>query len=176
MLRSGQVELTPSFSPAFTTAGNGGHVSNTLGLQLMAGTGARVDLGFGYARTEPVVVPNADPAHIFGFGAKISLAPDRVALLLPLSTMTGGGSTISKSWRVDPTVVFTVPAGGTVDVNPSFGVLLPLCDLCGSTFVRLNLGVGVHAGGHITVRPEFGMIFHPGDTVYWSLGAGVSIK
>ena len=171
----GNVEVTPNLSGLFISDfGETHHTGNQFGAQLIAGAAPRVDMGVAYARFEAA---DADAGtNLVGFGPKVSLKTDRVALALPFGFAFGGGVETSESFVFQPTGLFTVPITDRVDFNPAAKLLIPFCDDC-DLLVGFNVGVGIRPWNRVTIRPEIAFLFNPGESgTVWSTGVGVSFR
>jgi hypothetical protein len=167
-----RTEVTPNFSAVSLSAeGETDHVQNNFGGHVAFGLRPGVDLRIGYVRAQPV--SGGSGINIVGFGPKVAILKDRVALDVPLGLAVDSGAW--ESVQVHPTLLFTFPVTQHVDLNPSVKALIPFCDGC-ETMVALNLGVGVRLeGGRWVVRPEVGYCVDPGqDAYFWALGIGLS--
>jgi hypothetical protein len=149
----GGVEMTPSYSSVWTSGGDGGHVQDEYGSQAATGLTDRLDLRLRYVHTEGV--------NIAGFGPKIGLVKDRVAVAIPVGFAFGNGVRTNDTWAVHPTLVLTGPIDSHAEMNVSTKVLIPLSSNGGDTLVALNIGAGL---GHLkrwAIRPEVGVLFDP---------------
>ena len=172
----GKAEVTPNVSAVgFSGGGETEHVLNQFGVQAVVGVHGRADVGVGYARLQ--AAEGGDGINAVGFGPRLALVPNRIALALPFGFAFGGEVEATRSWQWQPAVLFTVPLTDRIDFNPSARVLIPFCDGC-DTMVGANAGFGISAATRrLTFRPEFGLIFKPGESgVVWSFGFGVSFR
>ncbi|MGE5833271.1 MAG: hypothetical protein ACM4AI_02205 [Acidobacteriota bacterium] len=176
LVGKGRAEITPSFSAAgWAAEGESDHVANNIGVHALYGVADRADVFVGYLRTQ--FVNDADGTNAMEFGPKLGIVRDRVAVALPVGLAFGGGVETNETWHFYPTALFTVPAGGSVDINPAVRVLIPTCEDC-DVLVGVNLGAGIRlAGNRAILRPEFGILMNPGETgVGWHFGFAVSIR
>jgi hypothetical protein len=167
-----RVEVTPSFSAVSVSAdGETDHVQNNFGGHLAFGIRRGVDFRIGYVRAQPV--SDGSGINILGFGPKVAILRDRVALDVPVGFAVDSAS--SNTWQVHPTVLLTFPVTPHIDLNPSVKALIPFCEGC-ETMVAVNLGMGLRSeSGRWVVRPEVGYCVDPGeDMYYWALGLGLS--
>lgn len=181
LLDKGRVELTPSGSyVGFSNDDDddSGHIQNHVGGQLAVGVHEAVELR---ARYEHVMLVEDGPSfEVVGFGPKVRLVEDRLALYVPVGRGFGGGedADLSDSWQVHPTLLFTVPAHRNVEVNASAKYLIPLSGDGGDDTLALNLGLGL---GHLdrwAIRPEAGILVDPGEGGghFYHFSLGVSFR
>lgn len=132
-------------------------MQNHYGFQLGYGISDRFDVS---ARYEYIGVANdGGNANIFGIGPKVSLVKDRIAAYLPVGFAFGGDIDGIDEFEVQPTVLFTLPVGQYIEINPSVkGVI-------GDDFyMAFNLGLGLSSDfNRYAIRPEYGMLFNPGE-------------
>jgi hypothetical protein len=186
LVDKGRVELTPSASRVgFSNDDDdeSGHVQNDFGVQVGVGLHEAVELR---GRYEHVKVAGDGPSfEVVGFGPKIRLVRDRLALYVPVGRAFGGpddsdlvNSDLSETWAVHPTLLFTVPAHRTVEVNASAKYLVPLKGKGGDNLVAFNLGLGL--GPNLerwAIRPEAGILLSPGESGhFYHLSLGLSFR
>lgn len=172
----GQTELTASLTPTGASVmGDNRHLMNDFRVQGMYGLTDRMDLGVGYARLQ--MTRGGAGAHAIGFGPRLSVVPDRVAVAVRTGFLFGDEVPVAKSWHLDPTLLFTVPLTDRVDLNPSVRFLMPFCEGC-ETLLGFNVGVGISPGSRrLKLRPEIGMLFSPRESgVVWTMGLGLSFR
>ncbi len=163
-----RVEVTPTFSSVSASGTDGGHVQDELGLQLATGVLDRLDFRARYVRVEGV--------NVLGFGPKIGLVKDKVALAVPLGFAFGKDVDSGKSWAIHPTLLFTAPLNPHAELNASTNVLIPLSGDGGDTLVAVNLGAGFGNLERWAIRPEVGFLFDPGTSGrYTQLGVGLTL-
>jgi hypothetical protein len=140
------------------------------GGQLGIGLGPRFDLRVGYAQLQDA--EDGPGASVVGFGPKIGLIRNKLALYVPVGTAFGETVEASDNWQVHPTVLATIPLAARVDFNPSFKLLVPFTR--GTPEFAFNLGFGLSpASRRWTIRPELG--FLPGSGhAFSALGIGFS--
>jgi hypothetical protein len=129
-----RVEVTPTASSIWVSGENGGHVRDEYGLELGAGVLDRLDLRARYVRVAGI--------NVFGFGPKVSLVKDRVAVAVPVGFAFGPDVESAKSWAVHPTLLLTAPMNPHVELNASLKGLIPLSKGGGDSLVAVNLGAG----------------------------------
>ena len=110
------------------------------------------------------MIEDGPSAEVVGFGPKIGLVKDRLALYVPIGRGFGGEAEqeLDKSWAVHPTLLATVPAHRNVEVNASAKYLIPLQG-GGDDLLAFNLGLGVGDLERWTIRPEVRLLVDPGD-------------
>jgi hypothetical protein len=157
-----KVELTPSASTVyFSDSGGSDHLQDHVGLQVATGVSPKVDLRFRY---EHVI----GGVNVFGLGPKLQLVKDRVAFYAPVGFAIGGGIETSKTWELQPTLLFTQPATSTVDLNLSAKYLIPLHG-GGDGLVALNVGLGLGPESKKwAFWPEVGWLFDPGNSGHFT--------
>jgi hypothetical protein len=154
-----RVEATPSVSALYYSDSSTDHVENHAGVQLATGVLDRVDLRLRYEYAFDVGV------NVVGFGPKVALVKDRLALALPVGFAFGGGVDSGKSWQIHPTLITTAPLGRNAEWNSSFKVMIPLSGGEGNdTLLAVNTGFGLSSNlDRWVVRPEVGLCYNPGD-------------
>ena len=164
-----RVEVTPSASTVSASGSEGGgHLQEEYGLQLGAGVLDRLDLRARYVRVEGV--------NGIGFGPKVALVKDRLALALPVGFAFGPDIEIAKTWTVHPTLLLTQPVTGRLEVNASAKGLIPLSEDGGDTLVAFNVGVGIGDLERWAIRPEIGLLFDPGESGHFTqFGLGFTV-
>jgi hypothetical protein len=154
MVGKGNFEVAPHFTTTSSTSdGETDHVQNHYGFQLGYGISDRFDVS---ARYEYITMANA---NIFGIGPKASLVKDRIAAYLPVGFAFGGDIGGIQEFEVQPTVLFTLPVGQYIEINPSVKSII------GDDFyMAFNLGLGLSSDfNKYAIRPEYGMLFNPGE-------------
>jgi hypothetical protein len=178
MLKTGQVEITPSVSPGFVSAdGETEHAWTDFGVRGQFGVTDRINVGFGYNRTQlSIENPDTYGFNTVAFGPKFSLMPDRLALAVPVSVFFAEDLNQDERWQLHPTLLMTVPLSERVDFNPAVRLRIPVCDNC-DTSIAFHAGFGFRTGRHLILRPEAVAIVNPGDDgVSWTFGLGASIR
>lgn len=171
------VEVTPSFSSVSFSDGDGsGHVQNQFGVQLATGVHDKVDLRLRYERAE--VDDNGPGVNVVGFGPKLQLVKDRLAVYVPVGFAFGNDIEVGKTWAVHPTLLLTATAHRNVELNASAKYLVPLSSDAGDNLVAFNLGLGL--GPNLerwAIRPEVGFLFNPGEDGHFThLSIGLSFR
>jgi hypothetical protein len=172
----GQTEVTASLTPTGASVlGDSRYLMNDYRIQALHGVADRVDLGAGYARLQ--MTKGGAGAHAFGFGPKVSIVPDRVAVATRVGFLFGDEVPAAQSWHMEPTVLFTVPISDAIDLNPSVRLLVPFCEGC-ETLFGFNVGVAISPGSRrLKLRPEMGLLFSPRESgVVWTMGIGLSLR
>jgi hypothetical protein len=166
-----KVEITPSASTVSESdSGETTHIGNVYGVQLGIGLGPRFDLRVAYARLQDA--EDGPGANVVGFGPKVGIIRDRLALYVPLGTAFGETAEASDNWQMHPTVLATIPFAARIDFNPSLKLLVPLSR--GTPEFAFNLGFGLSPlSRRWTVRPEVGFLLESGHS-FSALGVGFS--
>jgi hypothetical protein len=147
-----RVEVTPSVTRVTDT------YENQYGLQVATGVLDRLDLRARYVRVEGV--------NVLGFGPKLSLVKDRVALAVPVGFAFGKDVDSGKSWAIHPTLLFTAPVNRHVELNVSTKALVPFSK--GDTLIAFNVGAGFGDLDRWAIRPEVGMVFDPDQSGHYT--------
>jgi hypothetical protein len=160
------VEVTPSASTV--SSSSDGHVQDEFGLQFGTGVRDGMDLRAGYVHAAGV--------NGVGFGPKIAVVKDRLALALPVGFAFGEGVAISETWTAHPTLLLTQPVTRRLEVNASAKALIPLTDDLDATLVAFNVGLGIGNLQKWAIRPEIGLLFDPGERGHFTqFGLGVTV-
>jgi hypothetical protein len=163
-----RMEVTPSASTVSFSDYESEHVQNEYGVQLGTGVSDGMDLRVGYVRAAGV--------NGVGFGPKISVVKDRLALALPVGFAFGEGVEISRTWTVHPTLLFTQPVTRRLEVNASAKALVPLTEDVRESLVAFNVGLGIGDLRRWAIRPEIGLLFDPGESGHYTqFGLGVTV-
>src|SRR5262245_54826542 len=169
LVAPGQVELTPGIGTVkFSNPDedDSGRVQDQFGIQAGLGLHEAVELR---GRFEHVQVAGNDgpSVEIFGVGPKVRLVKDRLALYVPVGRAFGGGddADYSETWQVHPTLLLTLPAHRSVEVNASAKYLIPLnADDDAEKQWAFNLGLGLGPNlDRWAIRPEVGVLLNPDD-------------
>lgn len=168
----GRAEVTPSASALYFSDDQGTeHVENHVGVQLATGIGERVDLRARYEHAQGAGV------SVVGFGPKVALVKDRLALALPVGFAFGEDVESGKTWAAHPTVIGTVPLGRNTEWNSSVKALVPLSGEDRDTLLAINTGLGLSSNlVRWVLRPEAGFCFNPGEEghfMHFSVGLTV---
>ena len=173
LVGKGNFETTPNFTTTSWTAnGETDHIQNHFGFQLGYGLSNRVDLR---ARYE-FIGGDKDVAdvklNVFGIGPKISLLKDRIAAYVPIGFAFGGDVEGIDEIELQPTLLFTIPVGENVEINPSVKGIIG-----GEFYYAVNLGLGLSSDlKKYVIRPEYGLFFNPGESGHYgqfSVGATI---
>lgn len=163
----GRVEVTPSASTVFASGSDGGHAQDEYGLQVGAGVLDRLDLRARYVRVEGI--------NGIGFGPKISLVKDRLALAVPVGFAFGEDVETAQTWTVHPTLLLTHSVKPRLELNASVKGLIPLSRDGGDNLVAMNFGVGFGDLERWVIRPEIGFLFDPGESGHFTqFGLGIT--
>ena len=125
------------------------------GIQAATGVHDRIDLRVRYVHASGTGV------NAFGFGPKLSLLPDRLAVAVPVGFAFGENVAVSESWELHPTLLFTQQLAERAELNVSAKSLIRLGE--GDTLWGFNLGFGLGDLERWVVRPEVGLLFNPGE-------------
>jgi len=167
----GNLEVTPGFTTAsFSGDGETSHIQDHYGFQVGYGLSRKLDLR---ARFENIRLDdNSGSANIFGIGPKFSFLEDRIAGFVPIGFAFGGDVDGIDEFEVQPTLLFTLPVGNYIEINPSIKGIIS-----SEFYMAFNLGLGLSTNlDRYVLRPEYGMLFHPGDKGHYgqfSLGATI---
>jgi hypothetical protein len=178
----GKVELTPFYSAiGGSSDGESSHTQDDLGVQGFLGIARRVDIGVRYEYLHHSASGEYDSdasAHTLAMGPKLSLRRDRLALSLPVGFAFGEDVDTSGTWKIIPTVVWTLPAAEALDVNLSAKALVSLRKNGGRPLYAVNLGLGIRPGDHtLVIRPEVGGLFSSGGGGFnYHLSLGLSYR
>src|SRR5262245_682544 len=143
LVGQGRVEVTPSYTSVSDSGENGGHLQDEYGVQLATGLLDRLDLRARYVHVEGV--------HVIGFGPKVSLVNDKVAVALPVGFAFGEDVNSGKSWQVHPTLLLTAPVAPTFELTASGKALIPFSE--GDTRYAVNIGAGFGRLDRWAIRP-----------------------
>ena len=161
-----RVEVTPSASTV--SSSDDGHVQDEFGLQVGTGVLDGMDLRAGYVHAAGV--------NGVGFGPKIAVVKDRLALALPVGFAFGEGVETSRTWTAHPTLLFTQPVTRRLEVNASAKALIPLTEDWGESLVAFNVGLGIGDLRRWAIRPEIGLLFDPGERGHFTqFGLGFTV-
>jgi hypothetical protein len=169
LIGKGNVEVAPHFtSTSAIGEGESEHVQNHFGFQLGYGLSNHIDI---ITRYENIAGSMGNiSANVFGIGPKVSLIKDRMAAYVPVGFAFGGDLGGVSEFEVQPTLLFTMPVGKYVEINPSAKGII------GDDFYyAVNLGLGLSTDfTKYVIRPEYGMLFNPGESGHFgqfSIGA-----
>jgi hypothetical protein len=138
--------------------GESSKLQDEWGLQLATGVHERIDLRARYVYVEGI--------HVLGFGPKLGLVRDKVALHLPVGFAFGEDVDSGESWQIHPTLLLTAPVNRHVELNASAKALIPFSD--GDTLAAFNVGAGFGDLDRWAIRPEIGFMFNPGDSGHYT--------
>ena len=161
MVGKGNWEATPNFTTtSWTDEGETDHIQNHFGAQFGYGISNRIDLR---ARYEFISVPDDEEpikANVFGIGPKFSIIKDRIAAYIPIGFAFGGDVDGIDEFEVQPTLLFTIPVGKYIEINPSAKGII------GDEFYcAFNLGLGLSTNlDKYVIRPEYGIFLNPGES------------
>ena len=163
LVGKGKAEITPSFSSVYMDSTDTRHVQNHLGLQTAYGMSDKVDFRLRFERIS-IDKDGEEPVNVIGFGPKIGIVEDTLALNLPFGFALHDNADISKSWEFHPTLLLTLISGNLFEVNTSAKALIPLNRENAETLVAFNLGTGISTNMEKwAIRPELGLLLNPGE-------------
>ena len=176
LLAPGKSEFTPSVSyVSFSSEDETEHVQTHFGVRAAVGVARRVELRGAYERVQ--VEDADDGVNVIGFGPKIGLVPNRVALYVPFGVVTGPDIESSETWTAVPTLLVRAISGRTFELVPSIKAFVPVSGSDRDVFVGLHLGAGISNDlSRWALRPEVGVVRNPGEkgtTFGFSLGVGI---
>lgn len=156
-------ELTPMFSIVSAPEnGNTEHLQNEYGLQAIIGVSDRVDLRL---RSEVIPYQGSDYSDwgaVFGFGPKISLIENKMALSLPFGTAIDDD--FMNEWEFQPSLLLTLPAiPGKIDITLSPKYIWSFCEDC-QNLGAINFGLAISSDlSKWAIRPEYGHLYDLGE-------------
>jgi hypothetical protein len=164
--RPGEVEVTPSASMVHFADEDSTHIQDDYGVQVAGGLLDGVELRARYARV--VTANDGDQpgisVNVLGFGPKVRLIQDRLALAVPVGFAFGGPvDEPGKTWQVQPTLIGTLPLTKYLDVTAAAKYIIPLSAEDADNLVALNVGLGIGRADRFVVRPEIGFLWNPGE-------------
>lgn len=173
-----RVEVTPSISAvSFASEGETEHVQNHYGVQAAYGLGNSLDFRVRFERIA-LEGESRDPFDALGFGPKIGIVKDIIAINLPFGLALNDDIETSDSWQFHPTILFTPISGKGFEINTSAKALIPLSSEDSDTLIALNVGAGVSTNmDKWSIRPEIGFLINPGEEGYFihaSIGLAIS--
>jgi hypothetical protein len=169
LVGKGNIEVTPAFTTTSRTDdGATEHIQNHYGLHFAYGIANKIDLR---ARYEYIgVADECGKANAFGIGPKFSLLKDRIAAYVPVGFAFGGDVEGIEEFEIQPTLLFTVPAGKYIEFNPSAKGIIG-----DELYFAFNLGLGLSTNlSKYVIRPEYGIFIDPGSSGHYgqfSIGA-----
>jgi hypothetical protein len=177
LVGKGEYEFTPSVTEInFSNEGESEKIQTHMGLQAAYGLFEDTDIRIRYERiTMDLDGPDEWVCNVIGIGPKIELTKDRSAFYLPVGFAYGDNiAETSKTWEIHPTLLFTIPMGDNLEINPSAKALMPLSSDNSDILFALNLGAGLSTDhDKWVIRPEFGYLFNPdsdGHFNHFSIG------
>ena len=172
LVPQGEYEVTPSYSYVQSSFdGEREKFLDEFGLQLATGLSDRTELRVRY-HLQSI---EEDRISVLAAGPKFSLAPDRLAFYSPIGLGFGSGIESSETWQIQPTLIGTLPASPSVEVNVSAKGLVWL-NSDADNLLAFNLGLGLGpALARWALRPEVGVLINPGeDGSFWHYGLAIS--
>lgn len=177
LLSVGDVELTPSFSyVSFSADGENEHIQDQFGIRAGYGLSGTAEVRATVERIS--LAGDRDAFTMVGMGVKFGLAPDRLALYVPIGAVFGEDLETSETWTVAPTLLATLRGGPNFELTPSLKAIYPFASEDPELFVGFHLGAGISTNlDRWALRPEVGMVKNPGDEgTTWGLTIGFSIR
>lgn len=181
LLPEGALEVTPSFSHvSFSSEGEREHVQTHFGARIAYGLNSQVELRgiFEHVAIEDDGGSESSGTNILGFGPKIGLVPDRVALYVPLGIVVGGGVESGESVTMLPTLLVNLVTTSTFELTPSVKAFVPLSGEDRDLLLGFHLGAGLSSDlSRWAIRPEFGVVKNPGEEgTTWGGSLGLSLR
>jgi len=173
MVGKSQFELTPMFSSVSGSDNDDKeHLQNEYGLQAIIGLSEKVDFR---VRTEVITYEGGDYSDwgaIIGFGPKVSLIKDKLAVSLPLGTSLNEG--FMNDWEFQPALLLTWPAiTDKLDITLSPKYIWTFCEDC-QNLAAVNIGLAISTDlTKWALRPEYGRLYdfgEPGHAGQFSIG------
>lgn len=140
--------------------------------QFALGIGDGVDLRTRYE----LIAVDADefgPLHAVEVGPKLRLRRDRLALFVPIGCGFGEGIDTSKSFRIAPTLLTSLPISRYFELTPSLKIPLWLSELTAFS-AAINVGAAIGDLGRWALRPEVGVLVHADGQSALQFSLGVS--
>lgn len=159
-----RVELTPSYTTASVTDdGETDGVQNELGMHAAIGLTPKFDLRMRYEYIWPKGGSFGDGISVIGFGPKISLLENKIAL--SLLGGTAFGEDVTDAWELQPSLLFTLPVlENKIDFTVAPKYIFTFCNEC-EDFVAINLGLSISNDfSKWAIRPEYGLLYNIGET------------
>lgn len=156
-------ELTPMFSTVSASdQGKAEHLQSEYGLQAIIGISDRVDFRM---RSEVITYQGSDYSDwgaIIGFGPKISMIKDKIALSLAFGTSIN--ENFMYDWECQPALLLTWPAiSNKLDITLSPKYILTFCEDC-QDLGAVNLGLAISSDlSKWAIRPEYGHLYAFGE-------------
>lgn len=153
-------ELTPVFSTVSASDGkNSENIQTEYGLRGAISLSDKLDFQM---RAEVVPYKGSDyfdTSLILGFGPKISLIENKVALSLPFVGLY--------EWEFQPALLLTLPAiPNKLDITLSPQYIFTLCEDC-QDFGAINFGLAISSDlSKWAIRPEYGRLYDYGEKGY----------
>jgi hypothetical protein len=178
VLEKGQTEMTPFYSAvSFGNEGESTRIQTSYGMIVGIGLDEerRSDLRMRYERIS--LEGDDDEINVVGLGPKFRIAPDDVALLLPVGFAFGDGVKTSKTWETQPTILMTGSPASWLEVTGSVKALIRLNSEGSDPRIAFNLGAGLGPDPRrLALHPEVGFMINPGaDGYYYHLSLGFSV-
>lgn len=165
----GGVEVTPSYSSvSMNSDGSTEAVQNHFGVQAAYGITPKIDLRLRYefiGFKDEEWRDELGNFHIWGFGPKFNLLPDKISLFVPVGGILNTEDSDGSNLELQPTVLLTYPMfNNMIDLNLSAKYIIFLSDGGDGNWIAVNFGLAL--GKDVTnfaIRPEYGILFSPGD-------------
>ena len=157
------VEFTPAYTTTSSTSeGETEGIQNHIGFHSAFGVSSKTDLRLRYELIWGKGDDIGNATHVIGFGPKISLLENRIALSLPFGTAFGGD--IGDIWEFQPSVLFTLPAvPDKLDITFAPKYIATFCEDCGD-YMAFNFGLAISNDvSSWAIRPEFGLLYDFGS-------------
>jgi hypothetical protein len=172
----GRVEVTGTYSSVSATdEGKTEKIQDQYGVQVATGISDKADLRLRYER---ITDPDAPDwvVNAVGVGPKLALAPDHVAIYLPVGCAFGEDIEVSETWEFHPALLLTGEVGPYVDVTGSFKSLIGLTGEDRNLRFAANLGMGFGPDlDRWAIRPEVGVMSGSGGGVVRHVSVGLVV-
>jgi hypothetical protein len=158
------VELTPAYTTTSATSdGETDGIQNHVALHAAFGLSSKVDLRMRYEYLWTKDDDFGNGISVIGFGPKVSLLENRIALSLPIGTAFG--DEITDTWEFQPSVLFTLPAiPDKLDITFAPKYILTFCEDC-DDLMAFNLGLAISNNvSSWAIRPEYGLLYDIGES------------
>ncbi|MBK9980960.1 MAG: hypothetical protein IPP15_00815 [Saprospiraceae bacterium] len=158
-----RIELTPSYSTVSSSSdGETDGLQNELGLHAAYGVTPKMDFRVRYQYAWAKGDDFNNGISMIGFGPKISLLENKIALSLLAGTAFG--EDITDAWEFQPSMLFTLPAvENKIDITLAPKYIFTFCEDC-DDFVAVNLGLAISSDlSSWAIRPEYGRLYDFGE-------------
>ena len=181
MLGKGNFEVTPGYSAVSAEdEGEMNKIQDHYGVQAGYGVSNFLDFRLRYEHISALDIEgDSIKANVFGFGPKLRLAKNWLALYVPIGFAFGGDvENSSDSWMVHPTLLMTLPIAKFLEINPSAKMMIPLSsgDDLAQTLYAFNLGLALSSDVRKwAIRPEVGLCTNFEGDYFLQYSVGLSL-